>query len=187
MIDNAIPTRAEVTDVANAVYEEVDAVMLSGETTVGKYPLRCIEYLNKVAVSSERTPGLRFSDLLQVPMAKQKLARAAVHLADDVAAAGIIVITRRGKMAQYACSSRPANVPILAFTFNERVRRQLALLRGVSSQCISRHADAEKMVAEAFAHIAAGELGQKGDLFVVISDVLVDDDVDAIQLRRLAV
>ncbi len=61
MIENPIPTRAEVTDVANAIYEEVDAVMLSGETAVGKYPIRCIEHIDKIAKTSEKLPGLNFS------------------------------------------------------------------------------------------------------------------------------
>ena len=61
MIHNPHPTRAEVTDVANAIYEEADAVMLSGETTVGKYPVKCVEYLRKIALKSETIPGLQFA------------------------------------------------------------------------------------------------------------------------------
>ena len=61
MIENPIPTRAEVTDVANAIYEEVDAVMLSGETTVGKYPVRCVEQLVAIASAAEKTQGLEFT------------------------------------------------------------------------------------------------------------------------------
>src|SRR5690606_21941684 len=64
MIDNPIPTRAEVTDVANAVYEEADAIMLSGETTVGKHPLRCIRQLDAIARATENKRGLRFTDNL---------------------------------------------------------------------------------------------------------------------------
>ena len=64
MIVNPMPTRAEVTDVANAIYEEVDAVMLSGETTIGKYPVKCVENLHKIAVSVEPHRGLRFTDNL---------------------------------------------------------------------------------------------------------------------------
>ena len=62
MISNPIPTPAEVTDVANAVYEEVDAVMLSGETTIGKYPLRCIDQLVNISENVEKHPGLSFVD-----------------------------------------------------------------------------------------------------------------------------
>jgi len=64
MIENPIPTRAEVTDVANAVYEEADAIMLSGETTVGKYPVKCVEILDRIARSTESSRGLRFTDNL---------------------------------------------------------------------------------------------------------------------------
>jgi pyruvate kinase len=186
MIENPIPTRAEVTDVANAVYEEVDAIMLSGETTVGKYPLKCIEYLDKVARASEKTPGLNFSELLNADTSKKQLARSAVKLADDVQAAGIIVITKRGKMAGFACHSRPKHSAILAFTFTEAVRRQMALLRGVNTALIERSDDAEQMISAAFSSIKARNMGKAGDLFVVISDVLIENGIDAIQLRKLS-
>ena len=187
MIDNPIPTRAEVTDVANAIYEEVDAVMLSGETTVGKYPLRCIEYLEKVALASEKTPGLRFSDQMQMPLAKQQLASHAVRLADAVKAKGILVITRRGLMAGYASSSRPYGCPIYAFTFDAWVQRQLRLLRGVDAYCINLDSDAEKMIRNAFSSLVSRNCAQAGDQFVVISDVIVEGGVDAIQLRSIPV
>ena len=80
MIKNPLPTRAEVTDVANAIYEEVDSVMLSGETTVGKYPLRCIEQLVNIAQNVENQPGLRFVDNLNTLNDKQKFSLAAVDL-----------------------------------------------------------------------------------------------------------
>lgn len=186
MIENPIPTRAEVTDVANAVYEEVDAIMLSGETTVGKYPLKCIEYLERVALASEKIPGLNFSRQLQRDSAKQQLAASAVQLADAVAAKGILAITRRGVMASYACSNRPKVGRIYAFTFTTKVQRQLMLQRGVYAACIERSDDAEDMIAQAFAHLLETGEAKRGDRFVVISDLLVNEDVDAIQLRVLA-
>ena len=79
MIHNPHPTRAEVTDVANAIYEEADAVMLSGETTVGKYPVKCVEYLRKIALKSETIPGLQFAKHLRNAGNKQQLAAAAVR------------------------------------------------------------------------------------------------------------
>ena len=83
MIENPIPTRAEVTDVANAIYEEVDAVMLSGETTVGKHPVRCVEQLVEIAESTEAFKGLGFTDNLQTDNDKQNLAITAVQLAES--------------------------------------------------------------------------------------------------------
>ena len=79
---NPRPTRAETTDVANAIYEEVDAVMLSGETTIGKYPIRCVEQLVEIARSSERVPGLSFVKELKSESTKQHIAFYAVQRAE---------------------------------------------------------------------------------------------------------
>ncbi|MEK7762909.1 MAG: pyruvate kinase, partial [Nitrospirota bacterium] len=114
MIHHPHPTRAEVTDVANAIYEEVDAVMLSGETTVGKYPVKCVEYLRKIALKSEAIPGLRFAKHLRNAGNKQQLAVAAVQLAQGVKAKGIVVITRRGLMADLVSNCRPFSTNIYA-------------------------------------------------------------------------
>lgn len=185
MIENPIPTRAEVTDVANAVYEEVDAVMLSGETTVGKHPLKCIEYLQKVALASEASPGLNFSEQLANKLAKQQLAKAAVQLADSINAKGILVITKHGKMATFASSARPKATDIFAFTFSKKTQRAMALLRAVQSYCIKQEGDAEVWLQSAL-EILRDELGfAAGDQFVVISDVLLADNIDAIQLRTI--
>jgi pyruvate kinase len=185
MIENPIPTRAEVTDVANAVYEEVDAIMLSGETTVGKYPIKCIEYMERVALASEKARGLSFSKELNVNLPKQHLATCAVQLAEAVKAKGIIVITKRGLMASYACNSRPHDSPIFAFTFDPRVQRQLMLLRNVDARCFAPNSDSEKMIAEAFQMLIQSGDAEVGDQFVVISDLIVKDGVDAIQLRSI--
>jgi pyruvate kinase len=185
MIENPIPTRAEVTDVANAVYEEVDAIMLSGETTVGKYPIKCIEYMERVALASEKIRGLSFSKELSLDLPKQHLATCAVQLAEAVKAKGIIVITKRGLMATYACNSRPHGSPIYAFTFDPRVQRQMMLLRNVDARCFTPNSDSEKMIAEAFNMLMRSGDAILGDQFVVISDLIVKDGVDAIQLRSI--
>lgn len=185
MIENPIPTRAEVTDVANAVYEEVDAVMLSGETTVGKYPLKCVEYLNRIAMASEQYTGLRFCRDLRQDSAKQKIAASAVHLADSLQACGILVITRHGRMAAYACNARPEKSLIHAFTFDSRVQRQLGLRRGVCAHRLSACGAAAEMIDEAFTSLKRAGQAVAGDRFVVISDVIVDDGIDAIQLHSV--
>lgn len=185
MIENPIPTRAEVTDVANAVYEEVDAIMLSGETTVGKYPLKCIEYLDKIAKASEKDQGLQFNQFFQLQADKPQLAKAAIQLAESVKAAGIIVITRRGRMSGFASQARPHLVPIYAFTFSEQVQRQLNLQRFVNARIIEQNDDAEVMLEQAFASVKEHFKAEVGDDFVVLSDVLSNDNVNAIQLRKL--
>lgn len=185
MIENPMPTRAEVTDVANAVYEEVDAVMLSGETTVGKYPLKCLAALDKIARESERYLGLRFIDRLALDNNKQNIAASAVHLAESMRAKGIVVVTRRGKMANFVTNCHPEHSTIYAFTNDSRTRRQLALNRSVLSYRANFSRDPEKTLANAFRILLARENFVPGDKVVVISDILAATGTDAIQVREV--
>lgn len=73
MIENPLPTRAEVTDVANAVFEQADAIMLSGETTIGKYPLECIEVLSRISQRIERSGGANYADAVELHDDRQRV------------------------------------------------------------------------------------------------------------------
>jgi len=183
MIENPIPTRAEVTDVANAIYEEVDAIMLSGETTVGKYPVKCVEYLDRIAITSEKEEGLKLNRHLVKDTDKQQLAHSAVHLAESLNATGIVVITRRGLMANYVTNCRPFKTPIYAFTNDSRTRRVLAMNRNVIPNRLTFSSDPEKTLRNAFAVLIDREELSPGDKVVVISDVIAGAGVDAIQIR----
>ncbi len=185
MIENPIPTRAEVTDVANAIYEEVDAVMLSGETAVGKYPIRCIEHIDRIARASEQQPGLNFSKNLIKNEDKQHVAATAVGHAEAINAKGIVVITRRGIMAQFLTNCRPFKTHIYAFTNDPRTRRQLFLNRGVVAHRIEFSKDPEKTIQNAFANLKKREGFQSGDRVVVISDIIAGSGIDAIQIRAI--
>ena len=143
MISNPIPTRAEVTDVANAVYEEADAIMLSGETTEGKFPVKCVEILDKIARSTESSRGLRFTDQLNISESKKEIAKAAVSLAESISAKAIIVPTRRGRMANRVTNCHPQISIICAFTDKASTMRQLMLNRNVLSYQIEFSEDPE--------------------------------------------
>src|SRR5882672_10195344 len=91
MIENPMPTRAEVTDVANAVFEQADAIMLSGETTVGKYPLECVEVLSRIAERIERSGGANFYEQAELTSPRQKLVKSAVVMANELKADAVIV------------------------------------------------------------------------------------------------
>ena len=184
MIDNPIPTRAEVTDVANAIYEGVDAVMLSGETSVGQYPTRCVEQLSNIADRTERFPGLGYEKALEIDGDKQHVAVHAVALAEAVEAAGIIVITRRGITADYVTAARPQHVPIFAFTNDSQTRRRLAINRSVYAHRIAFSSDPEKTLQRAFEVLKKEGVALDAKL-VLISDVLADQPTEAIQIRRL--
>lgn len=185
MIVNPMPTRAEVTDVANAVYEEVDAIMLSGETTVGKYPVRCVEFLDRIAAEAERTTGLRFCECLNVDVDKQHMAASAVQLAEALKVNGIVVITRRGLMANYVANCRPRRPTIFAFSSDANTCQQLALNYGTRAYQIGSYEDAELTVAEAFAHLRDAGLLTAGEKVVVLSDILAADGVDAVLVRQI--
>ena len=185
MIDNPIPTRAEVTDVANAIYEGVDAVMLSGETTIGKYPVKCVEILDRIARTSEADPGLQFAERLIKRDEKQHLAAATVELAESLEAKGIVVITRRGLMANYITNCQPHKTPIYAFTNDPRTRRQLLLNRSVQPFRTEFSRDPEKTLSIAFDTLKEKAGLNSGDQVVVISDIIAGSGVDAVQVRVL--
>ncbi len=185
MIENPIPTRAEVTDVANAVYEEADAIMLSGETTVGKYPVKCVEILDRIARSTESSRGLRFTDNLQLLEDKQQIAKAAVDLATSIAAKAIIVPTRRGRMANRITNCHPESI-VCAFTNNSSTRRQLVLNRNVLSYQIEIGDDSEKTLAAAAAIMIQRDEFSPDDQVVVISDALAGSGFEALQIRKIS-
>lgn len=185
MIENPVPTRAEVTDVANATYEEVDAVMLSGETAAGKHPVRCVEYMSRICLAAEKRPGLRFSDNLETEEQKQSIASSAVHLAESIHAAGIVVITRSGRMADYVTNCRPFKSPIYAVSNDSRTRRRLALNHNVQAVRSNFSSTSEKTLLQAFKKLFDNHSVQPKERMVVISDVLVGTGIEAIQIREI--
>ncbi len=185
MITNPIPTRAEVTDVANAIYEGVDAIMLSGETSVGRHPVRCVTQLDAISRTCERLPSLGFEAGLIATSDKQHLAQSAAQLAEALNASGIVVITRRGVMADLVTNCRPRTVPVFAFTNSSQTRRRLVLNRSVISFRTPFSKDPEKTLGVAF-RVLIERMGLAADSkVVVISDVLAEHRTDAIQIRPL--
>ena len=186
MISNPIPTRAEVTDVANAVYEEADAIMLSGETTVGKFPAKCVEILDKIARSTESSRGLRFTDQLNISESKQEIAKAAVSLAESISAKAIIVPTRRGRMANRVTNCHPQISIICAFTDKASTMRQLMLNRNVLSYQIEFSEDPELTLRSAATIMLERKNFEPNDPVVVISDALAGSGFEAIQIRKIS-
>lgn len=184
MINNRIPTRAEITDVANAVFEQADAIMLSGETTVGKYPVECVEVLSRVAVRTERSGGAGYAKDAILEDARQKTVSAAVVLANSLSRAKIIVFTRHGAMARNTSNLRPDRATIFAFTSSEEVRRQLSICWGVCPQRIEFSDDPNVTIDRAQKLLRDQKLTAVGDNLVIISDIIGDRTRwDCIQLR----
>jgi pyruvate kinase len=184
MITNRIPTRAEITDVANAVFEQADAIMLSGETTIGQYPVECVEVLNRVATRIERSGGAGYAESAILEDARQKTVAAAVVLANSLARSKIIVFTRHGRMARNTSNLRPQRATIFAFTPSEEVRRQLSICWGVCPLQIEFSDDPNVTIETAQKNLRDQKLTTSGDNLVIISDVRARDAlVDCVQLR----
>jgi pyruvate kinase len=184
MIHNPIPTRAEVTDVANAVFEQADALMLSGETTIGLYPVECVRILNRVALRIERSGGAGYAKSAVLEDARQKTVASAVVLANSLPRAKIIVFTRHGTMARNTSNLRPKHSTIFAFTPSEEVQRQLALNWGTCPIRIQFSDDPNATIDAAEKYLRDHGLTSAGDNLVIISDIRAGDMlVDTVQLR----
>jgi pyruvate kinase len=187
MIESPMPTRAEVTDVANAVFEETDAIMLSGETTVGKYPLKCIEVFDKIATRTERSGSAEFHTAAELTTARQKLVKSAVVMANELKAAAILSFTRHGHMAQYASWMRPRYSPVFALCDNEKAANELALCWGVTSFVMQfDFIDPQNTIESGLKMLAASGRLQKGETVVIIGAISVGTEiVDAVQMRTV--
>ena len=185
MIDNPTPTRAEVTDVANAIYEGADAVMLSGETTIGKYPTESVKFISRIAKQTEKYRTLGYESQLISKTDWQHLGVAARDIAESIQADGIIAITRSGQTAEIVANAKPFMIPIFAFSNNKKTINQLSLTGSVHAYKSSMHSDHEKNL-EYIMRILKRALSPKRDLkFVVISGILSENSADAIEVRSL--
>lgn len=185
MIENPVPTRAEITDVANAVFEQADAIMLSGETTMGRYPVKCVEVFDRVARRIERSGGAEFASEVEIHDARQKTVAAAVKLANSLPKAKIIVFTRHGTMARYVSNMRPERAPIFAFTPSDHICRQLALCWGTYPVLLGFTGDPNKTIEAATKYLRENRLTQPNDNLVILSDLRSGDaQIDSIQVRQ---
>ena len=186
MITQPMPTRAEITDVANAVYEKADCVMLSGETTVGKYPLECVAILDKIARRIEEEGPFDFAEPEYVTGDKLKLLQSGVLLAHQVADSALLTFTRQGFMAAGLAALRPACAPIFAMTNSVEVLRQLRILRGVEPYMLPLDSEPNDTIENAIALLVKVGRVQVGDKLIVATDLLTHDRlVDSVQLRTV--
>src|SRR5438034_3272894 len=184
MITNPLPTRAEITDVANAVFEQADAIMLSGETSLGHYPVECVRVLNRVALRIERSGGAGYAESAILKDKRQKTVASAVLLADSLANSKIIVFTRHGAMARNVSKLRPENAPIFAFTSSEEVYRQLSIYWGVYPVKIDFIDDPNATIEAAEMFLRRAKLTAPRDQLVIISDIRAGEErIDSVQLR----
>jgi pyruvate kinase len=185
MIGSPMPTRAEVTDVANAIFEQTDAIMLSGETTVGKYPLKCIEVFDRIAKRIERSGGANFYEQAELTQTRQKVVKSAVVMANELKADAILVFTRHGSMARYAGWLRPHYSTVYGLCARDAVARGLTLSWGVTPIVIPFDMiNPQNTIESALKHMIDNGFLKKGQTVVAIGSILSGDQIiDAVQMR----
>lgn len=170
MINNPIPTRAEVSDVANAVMDGTDAVMLSAETAIGKYPVAVIAAMADVCKGAEKhalargRTTHRMDDKFET--VDEAIAMAVMYTANHMAVSGIIALTESGATTLWMSRIR-SDIPIYAFTPHETTSRRVSLYRGVYPVSFRvEHTDPRQLTEDIFATLLSHKLMEEGDLVI---------------------
>lgn len=177
MVNNPRPTRAEASDVANAVLDGTDAVMLSAETSIGLYPLNAVKIMDSIVrkIEGKRRPIKEFmvehDEKLNLI---DRISKGACVLANDIKATAILVITKTGRTARYLSRYRP-NTPIVAFTDNLDVLKQMNLVWGVKAERIPGISDTDTTLNET--KELAQQLGyiERGDTIVFVAGIPIKE------------
>lgn len=167
---NAYPTRAEVTDVANAIIDGTDAIMLSGETAVGKYPALAVEMMHRLAMRAETTGKMKLEISEKESSISKATSAAACLVASQLEAEAIITVTSTGASACRIARNRP-QIPIVACSHEKKVVRQLLMVWGVSPYYIDRPADVEIMHRSALDVTRKAGFVEKGDIAILVSGI----------------
>jgi len=176
MIENPRPTRAEITDVANAIYDGTSAIMLSGETAVGHHPVDVVRTMSAIALRTEA--DINYTKRMESRGGRGRLsiaaatAHAACTTAVDIGADAILTVSQSGTTARLVSRFHP-DTPVIACIPEEKVRRQMALYWGVEPLMMSYAANTDEMIAIAVNTAEKAGVVQKGDLVVVTAGVPV--------------
>lgn len=194
MIENAVPTRAEASDVANAIFDGADAVMLSAETATGRHPALVVDTMRRIVAAAET----RLASIPQVATPPKKfverhsaiaaLAHGAWHIAQDVKARAIVVWSQWGGSARYL-SQNGFQIPIVAFSSDERATRRMALLGGVTAVLTPPPATGtlKEWNEQADSYLLANGLAKPGDSIVLLAGkpLGVSKRVNSIAVHRV--
>ncbi|WP_061966024.1 pyruvate kinase [Demequina aurantiaca] len=169
MISSPVPTRAETSDCANAVLDGADAVMLSGETSVGEYPIITVETMARIIQNTEEKGSNRIAPFLTTPKTRGgSITHAAAEIADTLDVKYIVTFTQSGDSALRMSRLRPT-VPMLAFTPDAHTQKMLALSWGIDAELVAKVEDTDAMVSLVDTFLKESGKAVDGDYVVVVS------------------
>jgi pyruvate kinase len=178
MIEQPRPTRAEVSDVANAILDGSDAVMLSGETTVGRYPIEAVETMDAIIRCTEASreadhcPDKRLREM-QTGTFERAIAKAAVFAAAEMNARTMVIFTEHGRMARHVAALRPQQ-RIIALAPAGMTYRQLVAIWGVEPYCVDLGWNTAVLLAQGCRTLVEHGIAQRGETVVVLADCSAD-------------
>jgi pyruvate kinase len=185
---NPIPTRAEASDVANAIFDGTDAVMLSGETASGKYPIKAVQMMVKIAEQSESSPFMKVNVHHETDPANpvtQAVAQSAVNILNEVSARCIIAFSVSGSTSKLISKQRPSK-PVYAFTSRTDTFHRLSLLWGITPMFIADIENAARLVEASESLLIGKGCLEKGDLVVLVIGMgLKTGSTNIIKLHRV--
>lgn len=191
MQEHPRPTRAEVSDVANAIYDGTDAVMLSGETAAGKFPVETVRTMRMIADHADQDAealggSQRHESKIDITSFSDAMCHGAVRVADDLKARVLVTFTMTGRTALFMTKYHPT-VPIIGVTTEPKTLRRMALYRGVVPVLVKKTERSEELVAEAEAEIAKRGLAHPGDLAVYVGggNLTAKGNINSLKVRRI--
>jgi len=188
MTANPVPTRAEVSDVANAIYDGTGAVMLSGETASGKYPVESVRMMAKIAAEAENSPFMQYNirhERYPGELITHAAAQAAVNILHEVHAKAIVAFSASGKTAKLISKHRPSK-PVYVFTSSKKVCNQMAVIWGITPVHLPEKADAKRLIELSEAILIRDNLVRETDTVVIVAGLaFTSGSTNLIKIHRV--
>ena len=185
---NPIPTRAETSDVANAILDGTDAVMLSGETASGRYPVKAVRMMSKIAREVESSPFMRYNLPFESDpddLVPHAVAQSAVNILHEINGNSIVAFSVSGRTSKLVSKQRPSN-PVYAFTSSKATYNRLSLLWGITPMYIPNIKDARRLIQASENRLIDKSLVKNGDLVVLVIGMgLKEGSTNMIKIHRV--
>lgn len=190
MHDNPVPTRAEVSDVANAIFDGTDAIMLSGETASGKYPVEAVKMMARIAAEAESSSFMRYNiqhDRSREELITHAAAQSAANVLHEIGAKAIISFSVSGKTSKLISKQRPCK-PVYAFTPCMKAYNRMSMMWGVIPVCIPKFDDTKHLIATSEKLLVGEKLIKQNDVVViVIGQAFTSGSTNLIKIHRVGV